>query len=92
VGRWYQQVAVPDIDKDPVRWVRHQVKKESTEKIESYIAGSLVETTITEADNKKEIALLTEDIAEEEIVHLLSETDLLNTAIGESNSTKKILN
>lgn len=92
VGRWYQQVAIPDIDKDPVRWVRHQVKKEPTEKIESYIAGSLVETTITEADNKKEIALLTKDITEEEIVHLLSEIDLLTAANGESNSTKKILN
>jgi hypothetical protein len=92
IGRWYQQTSTPDIDADPAHWVRNQVKKESTEKIESYIASSLIESTIAETDNKKEIALLTKDIAEEEILYLLSETELLATGNSESVGTQKILN
>jgi hypothetical protein len=92
IGRWYQQTSTPDIDTDPAHWVRNQVKKESPEKIESYIASSLIESTIAETDNKKEIALLTKDIAEEEILYLLSETELLATGNSESVGTKKILN
>lgn len=92
IGRWYQHTSTPDIDADPAHWVRNQVKKESTEKIESYIASSLIESTIAETDNKKEIALLTKDIAEEEILYLLSETELLATGNSESVGTKKILN
>lgn len=92
VGRWYQLRAVLDIETDPANWVRNEVKKESTEKIESYIDGSLIETTELSADHKKEIAQLTKDIDEKEILLLLSETDLLATATNESSRSQKILN
>lgn len=92
VGRWYQQRAVPDIETDPASWVRHQVNKESTEKIENYIDGSLIETTDLSTDHKKEIALLTKDIDEKEILLLLSDTDLLAATAEESAGSQKILN
>lgn len=92
VGRWYQQRAVPDIEKDPMNWVRHQIKKESTEKIDSYINGSLIESTDLSADHKQEIALLTKDLDEEEILNLLNETDLLAATTNESDGSQKIIN
>jgi hypothetical protein len=92
VGRWYQQRAVPDIETDPASWVRNEVKKESTEKIERYIDGTLIETTDLSTDHKKEIAQLTEDIDEKEILNLLNETDLLASTAGESGGSQKILN
>lgn len=92
VGRWYQQRAVPDIETDPVSWVRNEVKKESSEKIDSYIDVSIVEATTLSGDHKKEIALLTKDIDEKEILLLLKETDLLAAVTSEPAGSKKILN
>ncbi|MFM8806572.1 MAG: hypothetical protein ACKOD1_04350 [Sphingomonadales bacterium] len=92
VGRWYQLRAVPDIETDPANWVRNEVKRESTEKIDSYINGSLIETTELSTDHKQEIALLTIDIDEKEILNLLNETDLLAAATNESSGSQKILN
>ena len=92
VGRWYQQRAVPDIETDPVNWVRHQIKKESTEKIDSYINGSLIESTDLSTEHKQEIALLTKDIDEKEILNLLNETDLLAATTNESDGSQKIIN
>lgn len=92
VGRWYQQRSLPDIETDPANWVRNEIKKESTEKIDSYIDGSVVETIEPSAAHKKEIAQLTKDIDENEILLLLSETDLLASASSESGGSQKILN
>jgi hypothetical protein len=92
VGRWYQQRSLPDIETDPANWVRHQINKESSEKIENYIDGSLIETTDLSTDHKQEIALLTKDIDEKEILLLLSDTDLLAATTGESADTQKLLN
>lgn len=92
VGRWYQLRAVPDIETDPVSWVRNEVKKESSEKIDSYIDGSIVEAATLSGDHKKEIALLTKDIDEKEILLLLKETDLLAAVTSESAGLQKILN
>jgi hypothetical protein len=83
---------VPDIETDPANWVRNEIKKESTEKIDSYIDGSVVETIEPSAAHKKEIAQLTKDIDENEILLLLSETDLLASASSESGGSQKILN
>lgn len=92
VGRWYQQRTIPDIETDPANWVRYEVKKESSEKIDSYVDGSLIESTDLSADHKQEIALLTKDIDEKEILNLLNETDLLAATTNESNGSQKILN
>jgi hypothetical protein len=92
VGRWYQQRAVPDIETDPANWVRYEVKKESNEKIDNYINGSLIESTDLSGDHKQEIALLTKDIDEKEILNLLNETNLLAATTNESDGSQKILN
>lgn len=92
IGRWYQQRPLPDIEKDPASWVRNEVNQESTEKIEHYINGNLIETTALQDDHKKEIAQLTQDIDEKEILLLLNETALLASATESSVTVQKILN
>ena len=92
VGRWYQQTKTPDIETDPESWVRKEIEKESSDKIESYVEATLIESSEVSTDDKKEIALLTNDISQEEILYLLSETALLSTTSNESGGQQKILN
>ncbi len=92
IGRWYQQHSLPDIDADPTSWVRNEVKKESTEKIEHYVEGNLIEMTDLSTDHKNEIAMLTKDIDEKEILRLLDETSLLASSSNVSADQSKTLN
>lgn len=92
VGRWYQQTKTPDIETDPESWVRKEIEKESPDKIESYVEATLIESSELSTDDKKEIALLTNDISQEEILYLLNETALLSTTSNESGGQQKILN
>jgi len=91
-GRWYQQRQHPDIETDPGSWVRKEIEGESIDKIESYVEANLIESVVLNTDDKKEIALLTKDISQEEILYLLSETAPLSTSVNEPIGQQKILN
>ena len=91
-GRWYQQRQHPDIETDPGSWVRKEIEGESIDKIESYVEANLIESVVLNTDDKKEIALLTKDISQEEILYLLSETAPLSTSGNEPIGQQKILN
>jgi len=92
LARWYRTANTIDIHKDPNTWVRKEVEKVPTEKIEQYLSSNTIVITPATPDAKKEVESLTKDITEEEIQQLLEETALLPAHYLEGTDTQEIIN
>ena len=70
-------------DKDSFAWVKKNIKKVSTEKIEEFIQLTDVEKSVASTDNKvQEVKELIKDVPENEIQSLLNDTQFLDDDIN----------
>ncbi len=81
-------------DKDSYAWVKKNIKKVSTEKIEEFIQLTDEDKSVASIDTKiEDVKELVKDVPENEIQSLLNDTELLDDANSDDNiSDEAIMN
>jgi hypothetical protein len=81
-------------DKDSYAWVKKNIKKVSTEKLEEFVQLADVEKSVASVDSKikQEVKELVKDIPATEIQSLLKDTEILNDVNEEVSDEEVLMN
>ncbi len=81
-------------DKDSYGWVKKNVKKVSTEKLEEFVELTEVEKSVASMDNNKaeDVKELVKDVPQSEIRNLLNDTQILDDSNEEASSETLMMN